>query len=197
MNVGEALGGAVCPLCGYDDYLLVTIDTGIELGITCDHGGKGKPRQWTQRRHHAPLRLPRSGLGEELGLYDDLQEILVVGEPYLEYGIVEHRYAAHNPAAYADLVGRYSHTRFGPTRYSASVFIGRALWTLHREGVLDRMDGLATGYWDYNHRLSAWARPPVPEDAGVVTWAEFAEMQGFDPKDWPALGYIAADRETW
>lgn len=197
INTDEALGGAVCSLCGFDDYLVVTVDTGAELGLTCDQGGKHPAQQWTQRRHHAPLRLPRGGLGEELGLYDDLQEVLGVGGPYLEYGVVEHLYAEHNPAAYAELVDRFSHTRYGPTRYSVSVFIGRALWTLHREGVLERRDCPATGYWDYNHQLSAWARPPVAADAQILTWADFAGQQGFAVKDWPVLGYVATDESTW
>lgn len=191
MNIDEALGGTLCPLCGHDNYLEVTADTGTELEIMCRHRGEG--REWTtrQRRHHAPLGPTRGGYGEQLGLYDDLQEILVVGEPYLEYGVVEHRYAEHNSAAYEELVGSYSHTAYGPTRYSASVFIGRALWTLQREGVLERISCPATGYWEYNHRLSAWAKPPVQPDAGVLSWADFAFSIGAHPKDWPALGYVA------
>lgn len=155
MDPDEALGGVVCPVCGYDDDIQVTADTGVELTVTCLGGGSGHPQSWTQRRAHAPLQPTRDGLGAELGIYEDLHQVLDPGDPYVEYGVVEHRYASLNRAAYDFLVARYSHTAYGPTRYSASVFIGSALWTLQRGGFLERVDCPATGFWRYNHRLSA------------------------------------------
>jgi hypothetical protein len=48
----------------------------------------------------------RSGVADELGVYDDLLSRVLPVE-WVEYGIVEHRYAARAPELNADLARRY------------------------------------------------------------------------------------------
>ncbi|MGQ0831445.1 MAG: hypothetical protein ACT4OV_07185 [Microthrixaceae bacterium] len=131
------------------------------------------------------------GLSEELGIYDALLRCLTPGETYIEYGIVEYRYAVANPGEYKHLVKLYDHTQAALDRgegleYSASAFIGGALGRLyHRDGLLTRVDTKATGFWSYNGTLHGWALKPGPDNDTVRTWADFAAKQGLKPKEWP------------
>lgn len=90
--------------------------------------------------------------------------------PYVEYGVVEHRYATAHPDNYKHLVGLYSHTGFKkPIEYSASAFIGSAIGKLGRDGLLVRVPCRATGCWNYNGMLHGWALPPGPGSEEVLT----------------------------
>jgi hypothetical protein len=53
-----------------------------------------------RRRHRASAEAGYSGIAAELGVYDDVFLCLSPGEPWLEHGIVEHRYKELCPTAY-------------------------------------------------------------------------------------------------
>src|ERR671929_59508 len=51
-----------------------------------------------ERRHHRISSKTRAGgIGAKLGVYDDVFLCLSPGEPWLEHGIVEHRYKELSP----------------------------------------------------------------------------------------------------
>ena len=45
-----------------------------------------------RRRHRISSKTRAGGIGAKLGVYDDVFFCLSPGEPWLEHGIVEHRY---------------------------------------------------------------------------------------------------------
>ena len=165
----------VCALCGVDDDV-----TTVHLGDgawrhVCNGSGHSEPRIWEEEVVSSGVDdLALEGLAQEWGLYDDLPKCVITGEPFVEYGIVEYRYKQLNPARYAALIGRYSHTKVGPSHYTTSSFIAGALGRLWKRGDLTATWGTATGYWAYNGVISYWALPNAP-DAGLLTWKEFAE----------------------
>jgi hypothetical protein len=127
----------------------------------------------------------RTGLGEELGVYDDLLRCVEPGER-VEYGVVEHRFAAVSPDAYRDLLVRYGHTSLAPTKYSTSSFLSHALAQLGREGLLVVTSVDATGDGRYLRAVPAFARPETPPDIETTSWAGYASHHGIDPATWPA-----------
>jgi hypothetical protein len=177
----------MCPLCVLDqDHVSTTyVGDGVWLH-TCDnpkvHGDK--PFSWQETPDGSLDDLEYGGLTEEWGVYDDLLACFTPGEPFLEYGIIEHRYKHKNPERYAFLVDRYKHTKLGPHRYTASSFLGAALGRMLRGGDLLHQDGQATGYWHYNHKIGYWTRSVADPSTEVLTWKEFAIAQGLDPEDW-------------
>jgi hypothetical protein len=137
-----------------------------------------------------------AGITEELGVYDDLLALFPEPGPFLEWGIVEHRYARARPEIYADLVRRYSHTALGPTKYSVSAFLGLAAGRLASDGHLALRWVPATGYWAYNGTISAFTLAPASDDTPLVSWNQYAAAEGFDAGDWPALGYVHGQSAT-
>lgn len=184
----------VCPLCGLDDDVVFEPDESGAPVFVCRAGGDLHPYEWrVPTLDPTAVLSPRTGVGEELGVYDDLPTVLIPGEPFVEYGVVEHRYARQYPKPYRELLERYGHTAIEPKRYTASAFLGRALGTLFHEGTLAcRYAVPATGRWSYNSDISAWALPGrgAEENDRVVSWVEFAEQEGFDPETWPALDVL-------
>jgi hypothetical protein len=174
----------VCPLCSRDDLIAVEpMGPGV-WQYTCanrKHGSAGFAWQATAtQRVDEP---PDDDKAARLGMYDDLPACLVPGEPFLEYGVVEHRFSQRRPDVYQKLIDDYSHTRLQRRKpYTASVFIALALGRLAKHGEVLYRVGPATGYWSYNEVISYWALPPGPVDVGVrLTWAQYAEANGLDP----------------
>lgn len=177
----------ICPVCGLDDDVLLT-GVGVEWIMTCSN-----PRhplyEWRPTEQARGLHTYRSGIGEELGVYDDL--LACVTEGLAEYGVIEHRFAERARDTYDTLVRRYGHTALGPSRYTASSFLGGALGQLWREDLVTGLWGPATGYWAYNGQVGAYGPAGTPESERILTWALFAEETlGLDPASWPALGYV-------
>lgn len=171
----------VCPLCGHDDDVsVVVIGPGL-WRYTCSAPRHSPTHSWqtTASGHGAEPEL--GGKAEALGLYDDLIVCLGVGEPWIEYGVVEHRYSQRRPATYAQLVRDYGHTRLVSKPYTASVFIAAALTRLADRGLVCLQFREATGYWSYNEVISYWALPPPPPLHRALSYASFAADQGLDP----------------
>jgi hypothetical protein len=122
------------------------------------------------------------GKAGAMGLPDDLLRCLVPGEPFVEYGIVEHRYSRRRPKEFEQLVKDYSHTRIQRNKpYTASSFIAGTLERMAARGEVLLSWGPASGHWSYNETISYWALPPGPVDlAAKLTYAEFARAEGFD-----------------
>src|SRR5690554_3907004 len=59
-----------------------------------------------------------SGLAADLGLHYELPRIIAgFGANWVEYGVVEQRYAERNPQDFARLVQRYGHTAIAAKSY--------------------------------------------------------------------------------
>jgi hypothetical protein len=50
-----------------------------------------------RRRHRTSSKTRGGGIGAKLGVYDEVFLCLSPGEPWLEHGIVEHRYITEHP----------------------------------------------------------------------------------------------------
>ena len=177
----------VCPRCAEAEDITESMSPdGVPL-LSC-RNPKHEPYTWAKYLEPEGI-SGREGLGEELGVYEDLPAVLRRDEPVIEYGVLEHRYAKENPAAYKQLVDRYGHTALEPTRYSASAFLARALGQLSREGAVVFRSVPATGRWSYNGSISGWCLPGTgaEDDDDVLSWAAFAESKDIDPETWPVI----------
>jgi hypothetical protein len=128
--------------------------------------------------------VPRPAATPDL-VTDDLLEPLADcvrgGEPFVEYGIVEHRLRRRYPGLFAAHVAEQGHSMFGPRPYTASsVRFGVALGRLERAGRLISEHGPATGAWHYNGQVTYWAKTATPERR---TWAGYCAENGRSP-DW-------------
>jgi hypothetical protein len=180
----------VCQLCAVDDFVALE-STGPDLWqFRCAHGPQHPDRDhvWSPTPA-AFFESGRTGVGEELGVYDDLLRCVEPNER-AEYGVVEHRYSEVAPASYRELLSRYGHTSLGPTRYSTS-FLSHALAQLYREGALARTDVPATGYWHYLRIVPAFAKPEANPDIETTAWTAFATRHGIDPETWPATNDVS------
>lgn len=181
----------VCPLCATQDDL--DAPTPLPDGawqFVCHGYHQPSPYRFETSADAKVAPYPE-GLATELGLWDDLPKVLSGDEPWVEYGIVEYRYAEAHPVEYGKLVAQYGHTASGPKKFTASAFIAKALGRLASEGILSATFRPATGYWKYNGTISYWADPASgpTSDSDAITWEHFAETTGFNPMDWPPLGY--------
>lgn len=177
----------VCPRCAEtDDIERSTTPDAVTL-LTC-HNPRHAPFTWPEYVEPEGTQ-GREGLGEELGIYEDLPATLRADEPVVEYGILEYRYALAHPSEYGQLIDRYSHTALGPTKYSASAFLARALGQLSREGTVVFRAVKATGRWSYNGDISGWCLPGTPAESSdeILSWGDFAVSNGLDPESWPVV----------
>jgi hypothetical protein len=177
----------VCVVCSYGDDVIAEVEAPGLWRYTCTSEVHPEPHSWlSTNKGNAPP--GQDGLSHRLGIYDALLGCFTAGEPLLEYGVVEYRYAVNNPNAYKQLIGLYSHTSLTEyLDYSTSAFIGAALGKLSRDGLLVRCRCPATGYWKYNGTLDGWGLPPGPEGRSLLSWSTFAESQGLDPRVWPSM----------
>ncbi|HEY0467030.1 MAG TPA: hypothetical protein VGC79_22665 [Polyangiaceae bacterium] len=174
----------LCPICAFDDAV-ETFRVDDDWVMTCSDESH-PPFEWRPTVHAAVTGTFRSGVGVELGVYDDLLEC--VGPGFTEYGIIEHRFAERSPAAYRTLVDRYGHRAISPTKYSASSFLGGALGQLWREELLGGEMAKASGYWSYLSKVGWYAPAGTAPDAARLTWATFATDElGIDPDAWPSV----------
>jgi hypothetical protein len=182
----KAGGKQFCQLCALDDDVSWTpIGPGI-FEYTCSAEKRhksGQPHRWLSSGDGVVMgALAESeGPAAELGMLDDLPQCVIEGEGWVEYGVVEHRYAKLNPEAFEELRARYGHRILGPTvspHHTASTYIARVLGMLRDRGVLAFDYAKATGQWSYNGSISYWAKLPPPPLTKRTTYEEFAAADG-------------------
>lgn len=180
----------VCPSCGVDESIRTEVIGPSSWRYTCTRSCRqhAEPYSWLGSTPDAPFDEELSyNKAEELGLPNDLLTCLEHGQSFVEYGVVEYRYATKaNPAVYKQLVEDYGHTALGPKKYTASAFIASTLGRMLREDLVAYRPGKATGFWSYNGEISFWSLKPVTESR-PITFEDFAAEQGFAPKTWPPL----------
>ena len=183
----------ICGPCGLEDDVSAVVDpSGTEWIYTCTNHSP-EPYSWvvpipTTRKSGSSGSgggVKNEGITARLNVYDDLLACIHPGEPWLEYGIIEHRYKVVAPETYfGELIEVFGHRAIEPSTTTVSAFLARTLMTLSNRGHLQRTWGPATGYWAYDDTVSYWARPPVPPESKRLTWVSFAEQNGMDPQTW-------------
>lgn len=177
--------GQICPVCGYDDDVNVqkVDDTWL---MTCENPSHVL-FEWKPTVKKTVVSAHRSGLGEELGVYDTL--LACVEEGAAEYGVIEHRFSEHDRATYDVLLQRYGHRTMTPKpQYTVSQFLGGALGQLWREGAIAGRMVPATGLWSSNELVGGYGPADTDLLAGLLPWDQFAiEELDADPETWPAL----------
>lgn len=181
-------GPQVCPLCALPDYLTWEVEAPGLWRYTCGNPQCGGYSWPTTGRD--PLKTGSyDGIAADLGIKEDLLDVIGRESRWLEYGVVEYLYAVENPTHYRQLVQMFSHTAIErPIQNSASAFIGTCLGILEQEGRLAKRTCRATGYWSYNTTVTAWAPRGNSLDAPIRAWAEFAIRQGLNPEEWTLAG---------
>ncbi len=176
----------ICPICSRDDDVKVVF-AAEEWVMTCESDDH-VPFEWRPKSQYVKAGGYRSGIGVELGVYDDLLSCVHGG--FAEYGVIEHRYSKTSPSQYRELVARYGHRAKSPSSYTASSFLGGSLGHLWREGSIVGKWGPATGYWSYNDKVGTYAPSGTPAEGSILSWKQFAsDTLGVDPQSWPALGF--------
>ena len=126
-----------------------------------------------------------SGLAAELGLHVELPNVLAQYRGFwVEYGVVEQRYAERNPQDFAMLVERYGHAAIHGKTYTVTVFLVHTLGNLSQHGSVLMHPGPSTGRWNYVSPVSWWSLPPRSEAESAPAWS--TEMS------WEALGCSVA-----
>jgi hypothetical protein len=127
---------------------------------------------------------PRTSPPAENAAVDELLEPLLacvnVGEPFVEYGIVEYRFRISRPDLFVAHVREGGHVMLGARRGSASTATAqfvKALGRLERSGELLTVKGPGTGAWRRDQSIGYWARPPRPTGP-LLTWTMFCATQG-------------------
>lgn len=177
----------VCQICGFDDDV-ETLKRDDDWVMICS-GPDHPPYEWQPKKHSSSVGSWRTGIGEELGVYDSLLQCVTL--EICEYGVIEHRFSEVDPAVYKHLVDRYGHRATNPSKYTASSFLGGALGQLWREELVTGIWGPTTGYWKYNSGVGCYAQPETDEKSPILSWATYAtETLHVSPLDWPALGFV-------
>jgi hypothetical protein len=179
-----------CPKCFSADFVTWQRLPDSMLMYTCSAGHAG------DGQHHFVRPVSAAAGGDEAadeGVTDELLEpiasCVVVGEPFVEYGVVEYRLRQAFPKLFLAHVHDRGHVLTGKTIATASsVRFGVALGRLARTGELLSVYGPATGAWSYNGRVTYWARPPEP-DGQPLTWAAYCTQHGRSPE------WTTADRD--
>ena len=94
-------------MCVFDDFVTrVPLRDGT-FECTCSYSRRhksGQPFTWIGTAQERLADAPDvEGPAQELGMLDDLPACLNDGEPWVEYGVVEDRYAELNPEAFEEL----------------------------------------------------------------------------------------------
>jgi hypothetical protein len=171
-----------CPKCfSADDVLPPRRLPDHLLHYHCTNGRAHGDYEWiTTREAVQPPGEVQDGVTDEL--LEPLNQCVLAGEPFVEYGIVEYRLRTRFPALFAVHVAEQGHAMFGSRAYTASsVRFGVALGRLERLGELVSEYGPATGAWHYNGQVTYWAKPES-SDRRRKSWAEHCVEIGRSPQ---------------
>jgi hypothetical protein len=178
-----------CSHCGTDVYV-EDYDPASD-SAWCHGPGHPGPRLIEPKKEAAAAKAKASalnplgyGIAYELGLYDDLPQLLNTGE-WADTPTVEYRYGISHPEQYAEMLKRWGHVKQGPRKYSVTSFIGSTLGQLSRSTNVTYRAGPGTGFFAYNTQVGYWTLEPVPAQTTTTSWASCATSAGIDPDDWP------------
>lgn len=135
------------------------------------------------------------GIAEELGLYDSLVAAVDESATWVEYGVIEYRFAQNDPDLFSELLARYGHKHLARSPFNTSMLLGGSLGRLAARGDLVYHAGRGSGYWSYNQPSSYYVRYPdpakeLPPTTQLETYADFAAALGQDPQSvawWPGV----------
>lgn len=167
-----------CPRCfSADDVTYRRLpDRMVEYVCAGEHGD-GRDHSWLGTQSAA-----RWATDVDEGVTDELLDPLLacvrLGEPFVEYGVVEYRLRCSRPDLFVAHVRERGHVMIAPGQATASsVRFAASLGRLARSGDLLSVYGPATGAWSYNSQITYWARPPKPSGRNL-TWSAFCESSG-------------------
>ncbi|WP_199443591.1 hypothetical protein [Umezawaea beigongshangensis] len=171
-----------CPKCFSADDVLPPrrLPDGL-LQYRCINRQAHDESEWlTTSKALQPPSEVREGVTDDL--LEPLEHCVSPDDPFLEYGIVEHRLRTRFPDLFAAHVAEQGHSMFGSRAYTASsVRFGVALSRLERTGTLVSQYGPTTGAWRYNGQVTYWTRA-VPSIQRRKTWAEYCAEIGRSPE---------------
>lgn len=174
-----------CITCEHRDDFVAAMESpdGDEWIYTCTSPAHESPLSWPSKMEQP--HSGREGICADLGLYEDLEACVLSGEPWVEYGVVEHRYRVLRPATYAKLVEDYHHAAHHDRRYTVSSLLVGVLGQLRKEGILASQVGKPTGFWAKHLGIvSFWSRSPAPPEDSTLTWATYAAGEELAPDVW-------------
>lgn len=180
-----------CPHCGSDEWV-EDYDPAADTAWCFGPSHPEPPHLLEPKKEAAAKAAAKAvnplgyGIAYELGLYDDLPELLQHGE-WADTPTVEYRYGVNYPAQYAEMLGRWGHVAQSPRRYSVTSFIGSTLGQLSRSTNVTFRPGPGTGFFSYNSRVGYWTLEPVPEETTTMSWQRCAEEAGLNPGKWPLV----------
>ena len=150
------------------------------LQYRCTNPAHGVHEWLTTNDAVRPQGEARQGVTDDL--LGPLNDCVRPDDPFLEYGIVEHRLRTRFPDLFAAHVADQGHTLLGTRIFTASsVRFGVALGRLERTGELVSESGRATGAWAYNAQMTYWARAGQ-DNRGRKTWVEYCREIGRSPE---------------
>jgi hypothetical protein len=166
-----------CPKCfSADDVLPPRRVPDHLLQYRCTNEVHGDHQWLTTRNAVQPPSDVQEGVTDDL--LEPLSQCVDAGDPFVEYGIVEHRLRTRFPDLFATHVAEQGHSMFGSRAYTASsVRFGVPLGRLERLGELVSEYGPATGAWHYNGQVTYWATTPPPDQSA-------AHQNGQTTTDW-------------
>ena len=180
-----------CIVCGTDLYV-DEYDAEADTAW-CTGTGHPEPRLVEPKKEAAAAKAKSEalnplgyGIAYELGLYDDLPDLLNVGE-WADTAVVEYRYGTTHPDQYAEMLRRWGHVAQSPRRYSVTSFIGSTLGQLSRSTNVTYREGPGTGFFAYNTRIGYWTLEPIPDSTITMSWERCAGDAGIDPNTWPLV----------
>lgn len=188
----------VCPLHGdADDVTARVLDGGVRQ-YTCSRSTghpQGGPYVWESIATGDELDAGGAdGVMDEYGLFSSLPKV-VDHHRWVEYGVLEYRFATAEPDTFRELVDRYGHTSLGKKGYTASALLGACFGLLATRGDLLYRADKGTGCWAYNQPSSYYvksrgaASEPVAASE-LLRYADFARALGEDPTSvawWPEV----------
>lgn len=183
-----------CPKCfSADDVLPPRRLPDRVLHYRCTNDKHGD-HEWLTTLGHGQPSVERHNLVRHDLVTDNLLEPLSQcvhdGEPFVEFGIVEHRLRQTFPDLFAAHVAEQGHSMFGSRTYTASsVRFGVALGRLERAGQLVSQYGPATGAWRYNGQVTYWAKTATTD---LRSWAEYCADHGRSP-EWTDTDRLGLD----
>lgn len=181
----------MCSWCASDEYI---DDYDAERDEAwCTGPGHPEPRMFEPKKEAAARAAKEKalsglsfGIAHELGLYEDLVEVLRPGQ-WMETGAVEYCYGVEHPEIYRQMLDRWGHVAQSPRKYSVTSFIGSTLGQLSRWTNVTYRSGPGTGFFSYNRWVGYWTLEPVPDDAATTSWEVLARSEGLDPSGWPLV----------